>query len=142
MRGYGSNPQVAATILPLSDLDRSVLHSDYDQEFLELPKECGEGALVDCASSMPRLTRIFIPVAVPGMMAAIILCFTVSWGNFLLPPAFTANQSVLPARIVTTPIRDNIDLDGRAVRGAPPLISYALLMDYYISGLTAGARKG
>jgi ABC-type anion transport system duplicated permease subunit len=74
MRGYGSNPQVATTILPLSGLDRSVLHSDYDQEFLELPKELGEGALVDCASSMPRLTRIFIPVAVPGMMATIILC--------------------------------------------------------------------
>jgi hypothetical protein len=33
--------------------------------------------------------------------------------------------------------------DGRrSGRGAPPLVIYAFLMDYYIAGLTAGATKG
>jgi multiple sugar transport system permease protein len=31
---------------------------------------------------------------------------------------------------------------GGANAAAPPLIIYAFLMDYYISGLTAGATKG
>jgi multiple sugar transport system permease protein len=31
---------------------------------------------------------------------------------------------------------------GALVAAAPPVIIYAFLMDYYISGLTAGATKG
>ncbi|HYZ41238.1 MAG TPA: hypothetical protein VE687_11525 [Stellaceae bacterium] len=33
-------------------------------------------------------------------------------------------------------------MTGAVLGAAPPLIIYAFLMDYYISGLTAGATKG
>jgi multiple sugar transport system permease protein len=117
--------------------------------FSSIPKELDEAALIDGASYMQLLTRIFIPVAVPGIIAATIFCFTVSWANFLYPLAFTtsADQLVLPVGIVTTLIRGDVYNWGQIMTGAllgaaPPLIIYAFLMDYYISGLTAGATKG
>jgi multiple sugar transport system permease protein len=117
--------------------------------FSSIPKELDEAALIDGASYFQVLTRIFIPVALPGIIAATIFTFTVSWANFLYPLAFTtsADQLVLPVGIVTTLIKGDVFNWGQIMTGAllgaaPPLIIYAFLMDYYISGLTAGATKG
>ena len=117
--------------------------------FASIPKELDEAALIDGASYFQVLTRVFIPVALPGIIAAMIFCFTVSWANFLYPLAFTtsSDQLVLPVGIVTTLIKGDVFNWGQIMTGAllgaaPPLIIYAFLMDYYISGLTAGATKG
>jgi multiple sugar transport system permease protein len=117
--------------------------------FASIPKELDEAALIDGAGWIQTLTRIFIPVALPGIIAAAIFAFTVSWANFLYPLAFTtsADQLVLPVGIVTTLIKGDVYNWGQIMTGAllgaaPPLIIYAFLMDYYIAGLTAGATKG
>jgi multiple sugar transport system permease protein len=117
--------------------------------FSSIPKELDEAALIDGAGYLQILTRVFIPVALPGIIAATIFCFTVSWANFLYPLAFTtsADQLVLPVGIVTTLIKGDVYNWGQIMTGAllgaaPPLIIYAFLMDYYIAGLTAGATKG
>lgn len=117
--------------------------------FASIPKELDEAALIDGATWMQTLTRIFIPVALPGIIAATIFAFTVSWAQFLYPLAFTTStdQLVLPVGIVTTLIKGDVFNWGQIMTGAllgaaPPLIIYAFLMDYYIAGLTAGATKG
>ncbi|MET4700321.1 multiple sugar transport system permease protein [Constrictibacter sp. MBR-5] len=117
--------------------------------FASIPKELDEAALIDGATWMQTLTRIFIPVALPGLIAATIFAFTVSWAQFLYPLAFTTStdQLVLPVGIVTTLIKGDVFNWGQIMTGAllgaaPPLIIYAFLMDYYIAGLTAGATKG
>ena len=117
--------------------------------FSSIPKELDEAALIDGAGYLQMLTKIFIPVALPGIIAATIFAFTVSWAQFLYPLAFTtsADQLVLPVGIVTTLIKGDVFNWGQIMTGAllgaaPPLIIYAFLMDYYISGLTAGATKG
>ena len=117
--------------------------------FASIPKELDEAALIDGATWMQTLTKIFIPVALPGIIAATIFAFTVSWAQFLYPLAFTtsADQLVLPVGIVTTLIKGDVFNWGQIMTGAllgaaPPLIIYAFLMDYYIAGLTSGATKG
>jgi multiple sugar transport system permease protein len=117
--------------------------------FGSIPKELDEAALIDGAGYLQVLTRIFIPVALPGIIAATIFAFTVSWAQFLYPLAFTtsADQLVLPVGIITTLIRGDVFTWGQIMTGAllgaaPPLVIYAFLMDYYIAGLTAGATKG
>ena len=117
--------------------------------FASIPKELDEAAIIDGASWFQTLTRIFIPVALPGLIAATIFAFTVSWAQFLYPLVFTTStdQLVLPVGIITTLIKGDVFNWGQIMTGAllgaaPPLIIYAFLMDYYIAGLTAGATKG
>ena len=117
--------------------------------FASIPRELDEAALIDGANYRQILMRVFIPVALPGLVAATIFAFTVSWAQFLYPLAFTtsADQLVLPVGIITSLIKGDVFNWGQVMTGAllgaaPPLIIYAFLMDYYIAGLTAGATKG
>ena len=117
--------------------------------FASIPKELDEAALIDGATWLQTLTKIFIPVALPGIIAATIFTFTLSWAQFLYPLALTTStdQLVLPVGIITSLIKGDVFNWGQIMTGAllgaaPPLIIYAFLMDYYIAGLTAGATKG
>ena len=117
--------------------------------FQSIPKELDEAALIDGAGHMQMLTKIFIPVALPGIIAAMIFAFTVSWAAFVYPMAFlySSDQQVLTVGTVTSLIRGDVYkwgmlMAGALVAAAPPLVIYAFLMDYYIAGLTAGATKG
>jgi multiple sugar transport system permease protein len=98
---------------------------------------------------MQMLLKIFIPVALPGTIAATIFAFTISWAQCVYPMAllFSSDQQVLTVGTVTSLIRGDVYQWGMLMAGAllaaaPPLIIYAFLMDYYIAGLTAGATKG
>jgi multiple sugar transport system permease protein len=117
--------------------------------FASIPKELDEAAIIDGATWFQTLMKIFIPVALPGLIAATIFAFTVSWAQFLYPLAFTTSvdQLVLSVGVVTSLIKGDVFNWGQIMTGAllgaaPPLIIYAFLMDYYIAGLTAGATKG
>ncbi len=117
--------------------------------FSSIPKELDEAALIDGANHFQMLWKIFIPVALPGILAATIFAFTVSWAQFLYPMAFlvSSDQMVLTTGIVSDLIRGDTFQWGQIMAGAllaalPPLLVYAFLMDYYIAGLTAGATKG
>ena len=117
--------------------------------FASIPKELDEAALIDGASWMQMLFKIFIPVAMPGIIAATIFAFTVGWGTFLYPMAYlySSDQMVLTVGIISELIRADVFQWGKIMAGslmaaAPPVLIYAFLMDYYIAGLTAGATKG
>jgi multiple sugar transport system permease protein len=117
--------------------------------FASIPKELDEAALIDGANWMQMLTRIFIPVALPGIIAATIFAFTVSWAAFVYPTAFITQPDDMPLTIgvVSQLIRGDTFAWGQLMAGAllaalPPVVVYAFLMDYYIAGLTAGATKG
>ena len=117
--------------------------------FASIPKELDEAALIDGAGHFQMLFRIFMPVAMPGIIAATIFSFTVSWAGFLYPLAFiySNEEMVVTVGTVSSLIRGDVFhwgglMAGALVAAAPPVIIYAFLMDYYISGLTAGATKG
>ena len=117
--------------------------------FSSIPKELDEAALIDGAGYLQMLFRIFIPVAMPGIIAATIFAFTVSWGAFLYPMAYlySMDQMVLTVGIISDLVRGDVFQWGKIMAGsvlaaAPPVLIYAFLMDYYVAGLTAGATKG
>ncbi|HEY4252419.1 MAG TPA: carbohydrate ABC transporter permease [Roseomonas sp.] len=117
--------------------------------FASIPKELDEAALIDGASWSQMLLKIFVPVAMPGIIAATIFAFTVSWAAFVYPTAFvtTPDQMPLTIGIVSQLVRADTFAWGQIMAGAllaalPPVVIYAFLMDYYIAGLTAGATKG
>ena len=94
----------------LSDARRAVLHLDDDRLLRLDPKGLDEAALIDGASCPHILFQVFVPVAMPGIIAATIFAFTVSWGEFLYPIAYlyTRDQLVLTAGIVSELVRGDV----------------------------------
>jgi multiple sugar transport system permease protein len=66
------------------------------------------------------LIRIFVPAALPGIIATMIFSFTVVWAQFLYPPAMTTStdQLVLAVGIITTLIKGDVFNWGQIITGA------------------------
>jgi multiple sugar transport system permease protein len=116
--------------------------------FSSIPRELDEAALIDGCNTLQMLWKVFLPVCLPGIVAATIFAFTVAWAQFLYPLAFlySEDQLTLTVGTVTTLIRGDVFhwgglMAGALLAAAPPVIVYAFLMDYYIAGLTSGATK-
>lgn len=116
--------------------------------FSAIPKALDEAAFVDGATYVQMLTKVFLPVASPGLIAATLFAFTVSWAQFLYPLAYVYrdDQKVLTNGIYTTLIRGDVyfwgELMGAALLASVPVvILFAFLMDYYVAGLTRGTLR-
>jgi multiple sugar transport system permease protein len=117
--------------------------------FRTIPKEVEECALVDGASRMQTLLRIVLPMAIPGLVCATLFGFTLTWNEFTYALTFvsqTANKTAVVG-VTADLIRGDIYYWGSLMAGAvlasvPVVVCYVLFLDYYVSGLTAGAVKG
>ncbi len=116
--------------------------------FSAIPRELDEAAFVDGASYFQMITRVFLPVATPGLIAATMFAFTVSWAQFLYPLAYIYrhDEHVLTSGIYTSLIRGDVYFWGELMAAAlvasvPVVVLFAFLMDYYIAGLTKGTIK-
>jgi multiple sugar transport system permease protein len=116
--------------------------------FRTVPKEVEECAMVDGATRMQALVRIVLPMAIPGIICAIIFAFTLSWNEFIYALTFTSSSEEITASVGVTSelIRGDIYFWGGLMAGAvlasiPIVVLYVFFLDYYVSGLTAGAVK-
>jgi multiple sugar transport system permease protein len=116
--------------------------------FRTVPKEVEECALVDGATRIQALWRIILPIAVPGLVCAALFAFTLSWNEFIYALTFTSSSDEITASVGVTQelIRGDIYFWGQLMAGAmlgsiPIVILYVFFLDYYVSGLTAGAIK-
>jgi multiple sugar transport system permease protein len=116
--------------------------------FKTVPKELEECAMVDGATRLQALVRIVLPVATPGIICAILFSFTFSWNEFIYALTFISSTPLKTATVGITGelIRGDIfywgELMAAAVLGSVPIVLvYVFFLDYYVSGLTAGALK-
>ncbi len=116
--------------------------------FRTVPKEVEECAMVDGATRVQALWRIVLPIAVPGLVCAALFAFTLSWNEFIYALTFTSSSDQITASVGVTSelIRGDIYFWGSLMAGAvlgsvPIVILYVFFLDYYVSGLTAGAVK-
>ena len=117
--------------------------------FRTIPREVEECALVDGATRMQTLLKIVLPMAVPGIVCAALFGFTLTWNEFTYALTFvsqTANKTAVVG-VTADLIRGDIYYWGSLMAGAilasvPIVAIYVLFLDYYVSGLTAGAVKG
>jgi multiple sugar transport system permease protein len=117
--------------------------------FRTVPKEVEECALVDGASRFQTLFRIVLPMAVPGIICATLFGFTLCWNEFIYALTFVSQTAHKTAVVGVTAdlIRGDIYYWGSLMAGAvlasvPIVVFYVWFLDYYVSGLTAGAVKG
>ena len=117
--------------------------------FRTIPREVEECALVDGASRMQTLVRIVLPMAIPGLVCCALFGFTLTWNEFTYALTFISQSANKTAVVGVTAdlIRGDIYYWGSLMAGAivasvPIVAIYVVFLDYYVSGLTAGAVKG
>ena len=116
--------------------------------FKSIPFELEECALIDGASRWQILTKIVLPLAVPGLISAFIFSFTLCWNEFIYALTFiqsTANKTV-PVAIVNEFVDGDIYRWGSLMAGAlvgslPLVILYTFFVEHYVSAMTGAVKE-
>ena len=116
--------------------------------FKTIPFELEECALIDGASRWQILTKIVLPLAMPGLISAFIFCFTLCWNEFIYALTFissTQNKTV-PVAIVNEFVDGDIYRWGSLMAGAlvgslPLVILYAFFVEHYVSAMTGAVKE-
>jgi len=117
------------------------------QAFADLPFELEEAALVDGAGPFRIFLRIGLPLAVPSLVAAVLIVVAFTWNEFL----FALMNYSVNAKVISVHMAGGVDSRGPqfwfiAVRSliaiTPPVVLALLAQRYIVRGLTFGALKG
>jgi len=116
--------------------------------FKSIPFELEECALIDGASRWQILTKIVLPLAVPGLISAGIFAFTLSWNEFIYALTFVSSSEVktVPVGVITELVEGDVYHWGALMAGAlfgslPVALLYSFFVEYYVSGLTGAVKE-
>jgi multiple sugar transport system permease protein len=116
--------------------------------FRSIPFELEECALIDGATRWQILSKIILPLAVPGLISAGIFAFTLSWNEFIYALTFISSSEVktVPVGVVTELVEGDVYHWGSLMAGAllgslPVAILYSFFVEYYVSGMTGAVKE-
>ena len=115
-------------------------------QFMTIPVELEEAALVDGLTIWGTFVRIVLPLALPGVVAALILALVLCWNEYFFAALLTgASAKTLPVMVASQTGSQGISWWSMAALStaaiAPLIVVGVLLERYIIKGLTAGAVK-
>jgi multiple sugar transport system permease protein len=116
--------------------------------FKTIPYELEECALIDGASRWQILTKIVLPLAVPGLISAFIFGVTLCWNEFIYALTFlqSVQNKTVPVAIVNEFVDGDIYRWGSLMAGAlvgslPLVILYAFFVEHYVSAMTGAVKE-
>ena len=120
------------------------------QFFITVPKEIEEAALIDGASRLEILMKIFLPASVPALATLATFTFLYSWNSFFWPLVIinTGNRAnhvlTLSLSILRGKAADNANLvmAGAAISIIPPMLIYILAQRFFVESATSSGVKG
>jgi multiple sugar transport system permease protein len=116
--------------------------------FDSIPFEIEEAARIDGASWLCVLTRVTVPIALPGLVATGIFTFLSGWDEFMFARTIVTSTSNWVGTVglasfigaYVTPW-DQI-LAAATIFTLPPVLLFLSVQKYFIAGLGAGGVKG
>jgi multiple sugar transport system permease protein len=116
--------------------------------FKTIPYELEECALIDGASRWQILTRIVLPLAVPGLISAGIFCLTLCWNEFIYALTFinSTEKKTVPVAILSAftdgdQYRWGSLMAGALVGSLPLVVLYAFFVEHYVSAMTGAVKE-
>ena len=104
--------------------------------------------MIDGCSRLQAVFKVVLPMAIPGVITSTLFCFLNAWQEFIYAVTFisTSSKKTAPVGVVGELVRGDVYYWGSLMAAAllasiPVVIVFSFLMDYYVSGLTAGAVK-
>ena len=115
--------------------------------FGAIPKEIEEAAVVDGCSRIGAMFRVIIPLAMPGIVTALIFTFIAAWNEFIVALTLISSLNKQPLTVKTSDYIGQYSTDwqhlfaGSVIATIPVIILFALIERKVVSGLTAGSVK-
>lgn len=121
-----------------------MLKSYFDQ----IPDALMESAKIDGASPFQIMTKIIMPLAVPGLISVAIYGFVWAWNDMLysLTLVTSASRRTLAPGLIMTYMGEFTTnwanmMAASVIVSIPVTLMFILLQKYFIQGMTAGAVK-
>ncbi len=116
--------------------------------FRSIPYELEECALVDGANRFQILSKVVLPLAVPGLISAGIFAFTLSWNEFIYALTFisSAENKTVPVAMITELVTFDQYNWGGLMAGAlmgslPVAILYSFFVEHYVASMTGAVKE-
>ncbi len=112
-----------------------------------IPAELEQAAMVDGSTRMDALFRVTLPLAMPGVVTAVIFTFIAAWNEFIAALTLTTSSGNYPLTVRLDSFIGQYTVDWQHMFGAsavatiPVFILFALIEGRVVGGLTAGSVK-
>jgi multiple sugar transport system permease protein len=115
--------------------------------FRSIPMEIEEAALIDGCTRVQTITRIMIPIAVPGLVTTMIYSFIAAWNEFLFGLTFMQSKERLPLVLALYNFVGRHSTQWELLNAAafiaiiPVLVLFYIIERRLVAGLAGGALK-
>jgi multiple sugar transport system permease protein len=112
-----------------------------------IPVELEQAAMVDGSTRLGALFRVTLPLAMPGVVTALIFTFIAAWNEFISALTLTTSSGDYPLTVRLDSFIGQYTVDWQHLFGAsvaatiPVFILFALIEGRVVGGLTAGSVK-
>jgi multiple sugar transport system permease protein len=115
--------------------------------FQTIPRSLEEAAFMDGCSWFQMMTKVLLPTAVPGLVAAGMFAFMTAWNDYLFAVILTSTTAAKTLPVVVAGFVTDVTTERTlmATSGVlaiiPPLVLAFLFQRLIVQGLTSGAVK-
>ncbi len=113
-----------------------------------VPKELEEAALIDGCGTVMMITRILIPVILPGILTAGVFAFVNAWNELFFALCLMKDPALqtLPIKLnsyigIAGQSRAGMVAAGSLVSSIPGIIVFVIFQRFFVTGLTSGSVK-
>lgn len=115
--------------------------------FSTIPREVEEAALIDGCSRLQMISRVIIPVALPGVVTTLIFAFISAWNEYVFALTFVSSDAYKPLTVLVPSFIGQYGtqwqlLMAAALLATVPVVALFLGVEkHLVRGLTAGSIK-
>jgi ABC-type glycerol-3-phosphate transport system permease component len=118
------------------------------QFFLTIPKDLDDAAMIDGASSLRILLKVYAPLSVGAYITVGLFMFVFQWNDLLRPIIFLSSRAKMPLPVGLMnmmgqyTVQFNLLMCGSLLSIVPVMLLFLFAQRYYIEGIAMTAIKG
>ncbi len=105
-------------------------------------------AMIDGCTVPQMLTRVILPLVLPGLVAVSIFSFILAWDEFFFARTLLSSEGNWVMSVGLSSFKEEFTIQWSDMMAAavlftvPPIVLFMFIQKHLVSGLTGGAVKG